>query len=148
MSTDMSEFNPPGGEAVPERRFTVDQANRTLPLVRRVVTDIAATYRELQKSDRLRAEAADAGRTADAESLEDQMHALGERLNRLIRELEPVGCVLKDPAIGLIDFLAVHDGHDVCLCWKMDEERIEFWHDLNAGFAGRRPISELAARTV
>ncbi|NOT00543.1 MAG: DUF2203 domain-containing protein [Phycisphaerales bacterium] len=147
MAPDVSDTTLSGDESTVERRFTLDEANRTLPLVRRVVTDIAATYRQLQDLDRRRAEAATAGQTGDAETIEDQMHATGERLNRLIRELEPVGCVLKDPAVGLIDFLAVHDGRDVCLCWKLDEQRIEFWHDVNAGFAGRRPVSELAART-
>jgi hypothetical protein len=45
--------------------------------------------------------------------------------------------------MGLVDFLGRHKGHDVCLCWKLGEDAIEFWHEIQTGFAGRQPISQL-----
>ncbi len=57
-----------------------------------------------------------------------------------IEELQEVGCELKDPDTGLIDFLSLRDGHEVYLCWRLGEDRIRFWHYLDTGFAGRQPL--------
>ncbi|HLH60237.1 MAG TPA: DUF2203 domain-containing protein [Ktedonobacteraceae bacterium] len=61
-------------------------------------------------------------------------------LEALIEELHAFGCELKDPSIGLIDFLSLRNGREVYLCWHLGEERINFWHYLDAGFAGRQPL--------
>ena len=66
-----------------------------------------------------------------------------QRLQRTIAEavqLEQVGCELKDPDTGLIDFLSLREGREVYLCWRLGEDRIRFWHDLDTGFAGRQPL--------
>jgi hypothetical protein len=52
------------------------------------------------------------------------------------------GAILKDINIGLVDFLAQRNGREVYLCWKFGEEQIDFWHDIDAGFSGRRPVDE------
>ncbi len=81
-------------------------------------------------------------------------HHLHERIQRLqravveavrsmrdaIEELQEAGCELKDPDTGLIDFLSLRDGREVYLCWRLGEDRIRFWHDLDTGFAGRQPL--------
>jgi hypothetical protein len=51
-----------------------------------------------------------------------------------------MGCVLKDMDQGLVDFLTRRDGREVYLCWRYGEERVAYWHELQAGFAGRRPL--------
>ena len=61
-------------------------------------------------------------------------------LQELINELNDFGCVLKDPSIGLIDFLSLRNGREIYLCWYLGEERINYWHYLDAGFAGRQPL--------
>jgi hypothetical protein len=67
-------------------------------------------------------------------------HALVE-LSRAVAELEAVDVVLRDVERGLIDFPSWRDGDEVYLCWLLDEEReIGFWHPIEAGFAGRRPL--------
>ena len=63
-----------------------------------------------------------------------------QTMQELIDELSSFGCVLKDPTIGLIDFLSMRNGREVYLCWHLGEERINFWHYLDAGFAGRQPL--------
>ena len=63
-----------------------------------------------------------------------------QALRRAIEELQEAGCVLKDPDTGLIDFLSLRDGREVYLCWRLGEDRIRFWHDLDTGFAGREPL--------
>lgn len=61
-------------------------------------------------------------------------------LRDALEELQTFGCELKDPETGLIDFLSLRDGQEVYLCWKLGEQRIEFWHYLHTGFAGRQPL--------
>jgi hypothetical protein len=63
-----------------------------------------------------------------------------ERLDALVRRVQQTGALLKDINTGLVDFLSVHEGHKVFLCWKYDESEVSYWHDLNAGFTGRQPI--------
>jgi hypothetical protein len=63
-----------------------------------------------------------------------------QTLRILANELATFGCVLKDPDKGLIDFLSLRNGREIYLCWVLGEERINFWHYLDTGFAGRQPL--------
>jgi hypothetical protein len=63
-----------------------------------------------------------------------------QAMQELIDALSSFGCVLKDPSIGLIDFLSLRKGREIYLCWHLGEERINFWHYLDTGFAGRQPL--------
>lgn len=124
----------------PARRFTLAEANSTLPLVTRIVADIVRVNSEataLQEQLETLAEGKD--QTHATKELERRVARLGE----LVDELSEVGAELKDYRTGLIDFIGRHDGHDVFLCWKLGEEKIAYWHELAAGFAGRKPVSQL-----
>jgi hypothetical protein len=61
-------------------------------------------------------------------------------VQRAVGELQAADIVVRDVARGLVDFPAVQDGEEVYLCWLVDEPEIEWWHELDAGFAGRRPL--------
>jgi hypothetical protein len=61
-------------------------------------------------------------------------------LARSLGELQAVDIVLRDVDRGLIDFPALREGEEVYLCWLLDEEQIGFWHEPDAGFAGREPL--------
>jgi hypothetical protein len=61
-------------------------------------------------------------------------------LSRALNELDAVDVVLRDVERGLIDFPALRDGEEIYLCWLLDEDEIRFWHEPDAGFAGRRPL--------
>jgi hypothetical protein len=63
-----------------------------------------------------------------------------DRLDLLLHKIQDMGIEVKDLAIGLIDFVALHDGREVYLCWKYGEENIEFWHEIETGFSGRQLI--------
>jgi hypothetical protein len=78
-----------------------------------------------------------------AASIEKDLDAAKERLSVLLDELADVGCELKDFQTGLIDFIGRHQNRDVYLCWKLGEAQIGYWHELDAGFAGRQPIATL-----
>jgi hypothetical protein len=118
-------------------------ANKTLPLVKRIVTDIVAAHDhalELQaKVERLRD-------GKDQNTVQTQLDGTLDRLQDLVDELTDVGCELKDYQTGLIDFIGRHQGREVYLCWKLGEEKIGYWHELNGGFAGRKPVSTLDER--
>jgi hypothetical protein len=119
--------------------FTLEQAHRALPLVRRIVADIVDQHARV-----LALQTQDDPSHDDAEDREIELNADAsqalERLREFVQELTAVGCDLKDLERGLVDFPCMHEGREVCLCWHLGEERIDFWHEVEAGFAGRQPI--------
>ena len=125
--------------------FTPSEAERTLPLVRRIVADITVLYpqwRELVYQYELAAASSrpDWGESGDQLSLRTQIEDIARRITAYLAELEAVGCVFKGFQEGLVDFYGKLDGRDVFWCWKQGEDRIEHWHEIEAGFAGRQPI--------
>ena len=124
----------------PRRRFTLEQANRSLPLVRRIVADIVRVHAEAAK---LQQQLERTTRSRDQSALQGSLEKAMHRLEDYVDELSEVGCDLKDYQMGLIDFTGRHQGRDVCLCWKLGEERITHWHERDSGFAGRKPVSLL-----
>ena len=63
-----------------------------------------------------------------------------DHLHALFHQIQDMGIEIKDPITGLIDFVCLYDGREVYLCWKYGEESIEFWHEIEAGFSGRKLI--------
>ena len=124
----------------PARRFSLSQANATLPLVQRIVADIVKAH-AIANSHRERVESISGGKELTAAQAE--LGKAVEHLKELVEELSEVGAELKDFETGLIDFLGRHEGRDIYLCWKLGEEKITHWHELNAGFAGRKPVAML-----
>lgn len=128
------------------RQFTLDEANRTLPLVRRVVDDIVTAYGALQSRveeyNRLAQRTDDDPAAARrAATLRDELEAGAREIDDFIHELDQIGCQLKGFDEGLVDFHAEWRNRQILLCWKSGEERIEWWHELDAGFAGRQRLS-------
>lgn len=123
----------------PRRHFTLQQAISSLPLVSRVVTDIVTTH---SKAAKIQATLeSPAGK--DPAVLQRDLDATMGLLEDYVDELTEIGCDLKDYEQGLIDFTGRHRGRDVCLCWKLGEPTIGHWHELDAGAAGRQPVSIL-----
>ncbi len=115
--------------------FTPKVANQTLPLVKRIVSDI------LSMGQQLRTLSADLGKGAEDSP---QVIKLMNQLEELFEEMESLGCSYKDWnfTVGLVDFPSVIEGKEVFLCWRSDEERLKFYHDFDSGFAGRKLIPE------
>ena len=125
------------------KQFTVDQANATLPLVRKIVEDIVTQYRvwneKLNEIDLVAA----SGRAADAglaERFANEAQSMARDIEGFRRELAELGIQVKDPGIGLIDFPSMLGSRSVYLCWRLGEPEVAFWHELNAGYAGRQPL--------
>jgi hypothetical protein len=125
-----------------KKYFTVAQANQALPYVRRVTSDIREAYR---RAVSLQQEMEFPLPDHDTDQLRDEYERIMQRLNELVDELTAVGAELKDYDKGLVDFPAVHEGREVLLCWMLGEDEVKAWHEVDAGFAGRREIETLRA---
>ena len=125
---------------VTKKYFSVDEANRALTLVRRIVADIMHNYAQLCDLHASCRSSQGTGDLGEAAKVRQRYAATADHLSELNEELESVGCELKDYRLGLVDFPARFGGREVCLCWKAGEDRIEHWHELEDGFDGRRPV--------
>ena len=125
--------------------FTVEQANRTLPLVRRIVADIVSLHQRWRQTIVALDDVALAQRANEpndrGEQLEREAQALAREIDECQRELESLGIQLKDRRQGLVDFPTLMGGRRVLLCWRLGEAEIQFWHEEDAGFPGRQPLS-------
>lgn len=121
--------------------FTIEEANRTLPLVRRIVRDIVSTHSELlARAEAYRGLAVTDRSGTERRHLESELRELTERVNEYIEELTQIGAQFKGFEGGLVDFNGVLDGRPVLLCWKLGEDSVEWWHEIDAGFAGRQRL--------
>jgi hypothetical protein len=124
--------------------FTPDLANRSLPLVRRIVEDIVVQFARWQARVR-EFELASATNSVSepnprAAELEQEVASLAAELEHYHQELGELGIEFKDYVLGLVDFPAERDGHPIYLCWRLGEPAVEYWHERDAGYAGRRPV--------
>ena len=126
--------------------FTREEAEALLPQISVVLREIQVKYESVlqtqEELDALRMQAAGNGYHLQDRimNLQRELSQQAQTLRKLLDELTGFGCVLKDPERGLIDFLSLRSGREIYLCWYLGEERINFWHYLDAGFAGRQPL--------
>jgi hypothetical protein len=125
------------------KTFTIEQANRALPLVRRIVQDIVDEYahwQELVKT--LDVLAAGPGRDeAEIDRLQREIQSAATAIDRYVAELTQLGVEMKGFDVGLVDFPGQMAGRPVYLCWRLGEPAVAHWHERDAGFAGRRPLA-------
>ena len=123
-----------------QKHFSYEEARALLPELRRVFKDAHHRRERARRADEklgdlMRRTGADVGGQPVTDLLMDlqQMQAQMERLQKL-------GVVIKDFDRGLVDFPHLREGREVFLCWELDEDDIEFWHDLDGGYAGREKL--------
>lgn len=130
------------------RTFELEEANRALPEVRRLVSQIVELTQllpELQDQMRIaeyRGSRPGAG-AAEADGREralSSLRAAEADLVDALQALEAMGVQLKDPRMGLVDFLAYRDGELVELCWRLGEDRVAYWHRIGEGYPGRKRL--------
>jgi hypothetical protein len=125
--------------------FSLQEAERTLPLVRQIVQDLTAEYpawrTAVSRFEILTGGArADWGETTELVAARDIVTVHAERINQYLQELEAIGCVFKGFEAGLVDFYSLREDRPIFLCWRLGEERITHWHEIESGFSGRQPI--------
>ena len=122
--------------------FTVEEANALLPSVRRIVGRIQRSHKTISRyrdAAKKAAEAAEHGGGGVADGVNYAAALSG--LMAALTDLDSLGVQLKDFERGLVDFPSLREGRIVLLCWQMGEgDEVEWWHDLDAGFAGRTPL--------
>lgn len=126
------------------RLFSVEDANKTLPLVRRIVEDVVRQHR-LWREKILELDLVASSSRADeprgrAEQLEAEAQLLAREIDGYSHELDDLGILLKDRRMGLVDFPSEAGGRKILLCWRLGESEIQYWHDEDAGYAGRQPL--------
>lgn len=132
------------------RYFTLPEAQRALPEVERHLRDALFHKAESQKAQQ------DMDRTTERVRMSggarvnpNEVLATRARrdtsiaaLKQALEEIERAGALVKDLDIGLLDFMTRYQNRDVCLCWKLGEDEIRFWHSTEEGFRGRKPIDQ------
>jgi hypothetical protein len=132
------------------RFFTLTEAEKLLPEMERLLQSCTHAKRDYDRAESLLVRVAHqielAGgmlppreRIANARQLKD---ASARQLKAAVDRIGEVGCQLKDLEMGLVDFPTLYKDKEVYLCWKLGESGIRFWHHVEDGFRGRRPIDE------
>lgn len=134
----------------PVKIFNVDEANAALSQVAALVSQLQGLMRSITQTAHELDEATkklSRGNGYPIQQIRQELEHLtkhqidlAQAVQSALKQLENLGCVLKDLEQGLVDFYSLRDGQLVFLCWRQGEERIGFWHDLESGFAARQPL--------
>jgi hypothetical protein len=113
--------------------FTPEEADKMLPLVRKIAIDILDAGKHLAQIHE---------KLGDEASRDAAFVDFSERFDDLMDEMEELGCYYKDWGFdkGLVDFPSLMDGREVYLCWRTDEPHVQFYHDPESGYSGRKLI--------
>jgi hypothetical protein len=139
-------------ERLRNKIFSVEEANRLLPFLEEAIDALAGLAREAialrRDLDVLKAIAGSGASESNPDirllrEKEAALSALHDRFRSDLAAVSAHGCIVRDLELGLVDFYTMAHGRVVCLCWRRGEPRIEYWHPLDEGFSGRRPLSEL-----
>ena len=122
-----------------ERHFTIEEANAELERVEPMLIALRTAKTELLDTG-AREALTEASPTNGGGPPGKQVGEAFLQVRRILVELSEAGIVVRDVDRGLIDFPALIDDREVYLCWQLGEERIGFWHDLESGYGGRRPL--------
>lgn len=132
--------------AVP-RYFTKEEAEKLLAQIRPLMEE---AQRRTMVLERLQAETEAIekrirgnGHAGQGKRLAEKQEALretGRGIAALVEQVQALGVEVKDLGMGLVDFRALREGEEVYLCWRVGESGIEWWHTLDGGFSGRKPL--------
>lgn len=130
------------------RYFSLSEAREALPALGRLIREAVQARARHQQTElalqslaqRILLNGGTAVDTGTVEQWKATCEASGTSLKSALERIDQMGVLVKDLDTGLVDFPTLYRGDEVYLCWRMDEPDIEFWHEVSAGFAGRRPI--------
>ena len=122
--------------------FTLEEASKTLEVIRPLMEEIVMISRKIIANQpeiwpAIEKSVGNGGNATLSKLVWDF-----ERLDNLLHQVQATGALVKDMSSGLLDFPAIRNGQEVYLCWKVGEEKIEYWHEIEAGFAGRQSIEK------
>jgi hypothetical protein len=122
------------------RYFTLEQANEALQIIRPIMEEVQTIRQKILTSQpaawtAIEKSVGNGGNRALSAMIQDF-----EKLDALVHRILETDVLIKDINIGLLDFPALRNGREVYLCWQYGEGEIAFWHEVEAGYAGRQPI--------
>ena len=130
-------MNEPEPGHVPERRFTLGEAEAMLPDLREALARMREARQVILRSaERVQATVASNGGGPEGQEYSEAVTLLRDEVERISGQ----GIILRDVETGLVDFPSQREGKLMYLCWRLGEDRIGFWHDVDSGFPGRRPL--------
>jgi hypothetical protein len=121
------------------RHYTIEEARALLPSIRQWLSGLESCQQRLQLLDERVAAWLAKGYDAGGDPVNQSIKTLAES-QQIIQEFRRREIQIKDLQRGLLDFPSLRDGREVFLCWEKDEDDIEFWHDLEAGYPGRERL--------
>lgn len=121
------------------RHYSLEEARKLLPQVRTWLNDLEQLQQQLEPLNKRTASMMGVGDDIGGETVNTLVRTLAQ-CKALLNEFRTREIQIKDFSRGLIDFPSLRDGREIFLCWEKDEDDIEFWHDLDSGYAGREKI--------
>jgi hypothetical protein len=122
-----------------EKHYTREEARTLLPQLRQWLDQLGQLRQEVDSNDRRLAGLMAAGQDLGGELVNNSVKLLGT-VKDLLQKFQDREIIIKDLQRGLVDFPALIGGKEVFLCWEKDENDVEFWHDIDSGYAGREPL--------
>ena len=122
-----------------DKHYTREEAGALLPQIRLWLESLNRLRKDLERCDKRLSGLAGRGNDIGGETVNRWIRTLAD-LQAILAEFQRRRIIIKDLERGLIDFPAILGGKEVFLCWEQDEEQIEFWHDLDAGYSGRERL--------
>ncbi len=129
-----------------QKYFTLESAQKQIPKIKKsliklqhlkkaidAILSVRIDPREIEYDEFL----------ATNTKLNKEYHKISYEFYKEAEKLEKTGCVLKDLEQGLVDFYCKFEKRDIFLCWKLGEDKVKAWHEIDSGFAGRKPIIEI-----
>ena len=134
---------------MPPRYFTLAEANAALEELRPLAEEMVAKRRELVEAQARRAAlGAQVGANggdltpSDFAEADEELERAASELAHSVEQIQAAGVLVKDLDQGLLDFPSLREGEEILLCWHVGEGDIQYWHGLEEGFAGRKPIDD------
>lgn len=134
------------GKAHELKMFTLEEANRFLPMLQEWLRELQADRDAILALEveidtlELVTSKSDLGASAKLDRKVEEYTALVNRFYARADKLHETGCLLKDLDLGLVDFYSLQNDHVVFLCWKQGEPSVQFWHEIGGGYASRRTL--------
>ncbi len=131
-----------------KKLFTLEQANSSLVLLRRIVAEIMQEYGKLLELEEIIDSAEKTDSYSRLESARQSLVQSVDVLQTCLDELDQIGVELRDFSRGIVDFPYLHKGRVISLCWLFGEAKVSHWHERDAGFACRQPVSLLKSPRI
>lgn len=122
------------------RYFTLEQANEALKIIQPAMAQIMEIRQDILSKQPETWPVLEKAAGNGGSKVTSELAIQFERLEKLVHQIQNTGAILKEINSGLVDFLAKREGRDVYLCWQYGEDGVSYWHDIEAGFAGRQPL--------